>query len=157
MMADQIDYVEMRRLRDLGLSNREIAKQLGCSESSVQKVCRRLGWPKRCDGRAREIDLPLLFKLWGENVAVEDIARRLGVSISTMYLLRKRHALPPRTPREREGYGSKPDPTPDEIERLKLELKEKHLAERMAETDDTVRSKVMRWGRGEYAPQGGRA
>ena len=144
-MGDRIDYEEMRRLRDAGLSNREIAQQLECSESSVQKVARRLGFPKRSEGRAKPIDVPLLFRLWAEGVGTDEIAVQLGVSISTLWLLRKRHALPPRTPRERAARAMN-DPTPEEIADRARECHERHYAERRGESGEASRIKTWRHG-----------
>lgn len=42
------------------------------------------------------------------------------------------------------------------VERIAAVLREKHYEERAAESDETTRSKVSKWDRCLYSPQGGR-
>ena len=41
------------------------------------------------------------------------------------------------------------------VERIARELRARHLAQRMAETEETSRTKVAKWTRGVCSPQGG--
>jgi DNA-binding transcriptional regulator YiaG len=62
-----------------------------------------------------------------------------------------RYKLPARPKRPCQASR---DPSPDEIERLKAELKAKHIADRMAEDVTTTQSKVSQWRRGIHQPRG---
>ena len=71
-----------------------------------------------------------LKKLWNQGRTHAQIASALGCPVVYVAQLRERHKLPMR----RRSYH-KPaivDPTPDELERLKKELREKHFAEMRA-------------------------
>lgn len=41
------------------------------------------------------------------------------------------------------------------IERIARELRERHMAQRRAEREETVAAKVSKWNRGASSPQGG--
>jgi hypothetical protein len=71
-----------------------------------------------------------LKKLWNQGRTHAQIASALGCPVLYVSQLRERHKLPKR----RRSYyrPSIVDPTPDELERLKQELREKHFAEMRA-------------------------
>lgn len=139
-MGARVDYGEIRRLREAGLRNDDIAKQLGCCESTVVHVVKKLGMPPRPAGPRKPIDVPLLYRLWNSDASSGEIANQLGISSSTLALVRKRHGLPVRQQRRRESVDT--DPTPAEIEERARELRERHYAQRRAEREDAVRSLV---------------
>lgn len=75
-------------------------------------------------------DVEKLKKLWHQGRTHRQIASALGCPVLYVAQLRERHKLPMR----RRSYH-KPaivDPSPDELERLKKELREKHFAEMRA-------------------------
>jgi uncharacterized protein YjcR len=144
MMAHRIDYTEMKRLRDSGMRNGEIASRLGCSEASIAVAARRFGWAKRQPGQRRTIDVPLLHQLWYSEMETPDIALRMGVSLTTLNTLRQRHGLPKR-PRAEVMLVA--DPTPEEIAERARQCRERHYAERRGETDETT----LAWRRGGVA------
>jgi uncharacterized protein YjcR len=135
MMAYRIDYTEMKRLRDSGMRNEDIAARLGCSQASVVEAAKRFGWGKKKPGAKRQIDVPLLYKLWHSEMETGDIALRLGVSLSTLHNVRQKHGLPKR-PRAEVTLVA--DPTPDEIAERARQCRERHYAERRGETDETT-------------------
>jgi uncharacterized protein YjcR len=143
-MAYRIDYTEMKRLRDAGVKNADIAAALGCDETTVTNAARRFGWSRRKPGQRREIDVAKLFKLWHSEMETPDIAVALGVSISTLWSLRQRHGLPKRP---RAAVTLVADPTPEEIAKRAKECRERHYAERRGETDETT----LQWRRGGAA------
>ena len=112
-MARRVDYVELARLRNLGMPYAEIATLLQCCVSSVERATARLDLERRQRGPRRDIDVPVLHSLWASELELAEIAVRLGCSVSTLYMLRDRHKLPPR-PRMRVSVLT--DPTPQEIE-----------------------------------------
>ena len=112
-MARRVDYVELTRLRNLGMPYAEIATLLQCCVSSVERATARLDLERRQRGPRRDIDVPVLHSLWASELELPEIAVRLGCSVSTLYMLRDRHKLPPR-PRMRVTVLT--DPTPQEIE-----------------------------------------
>lgn len=138
-MAKRIDYCELRRLRDTGMANADIASRLGCSVSSVERASSKLGLAHRQPGPSRTIDVPTLFALWYGEMETAEIARHFGCSISTLHLLARRHKLPKRRRREVQLVA---DPTPAEIAERARECRERHYAERRGETDGASRSRL---------------
>ena len=98
--------------------------------------------------------LIVLHQMWMAGDTCEAIGRRFGVAASTISKWAKDYKLPAR-PKPMPEHRID-DPSPEEIERLKAELKARHMEERRAESDGAVRSKVSLWRRGSYGPQGGR-
>jgi DNA-binding CsgD family transcriptional regulator len=144
MKALRLDYTEMKRLRDSGMSLARIAAIMGCNEKTVSNAVKKFGWEKRLPGHNRKVDLPKLFRLWYSDMDTADIAVTFGVSLSTLHTLRMRHKLPKR-PRATVTLVS--DPTPDEIAERARQCRERHFAERRGETDDTT----LRWRRSGLA------
>jgi DNA-binding CsgD family transcriptional regulator len=142
-MAQRIDHDAMLRLRSEGLTTTQIAARLGCSASGVQSALHRLATPRRQSGPAPTLCDATVVQMWHEGVRLQDIADKCGVSTTTVYAYAKRLQLPKRPRASRPTY----DPTPAEIERLKAELREKHMAERRSETDETARIKAWRHGK----------
>ena len=143
-MAHRIDYTEMRRLRDTGMRNEDIAARLGCSANTVTDAAKRFGWPRRARGTKRAIDVPQLLKLWHSEMETPDIAFALGVSLYTLNKMRQKHGLPKRP---RVSVMLVADPTPDEIAKRARECRERHYAERRGETDKTT----LQWRKGGAA------
>jgi hypothetical protein len=71
-----------------------------------------------------------LHDLWDGGASYAEIAAVLGCSHSYVHDLKVRHNLPNRRRPTKEIYES--DPTPDDIERMKAEIRERHLAEMRA-------------------------
>lgn len=140
-MPRRVDYVELVRLRNLGLPYSEIASRLGCSVSSVERATARLDLERRQRGPRRDIDIPVLHSLWASELELPEIAVRLGCSVSTLYMLRDRHKLPPR-PRMRVSVLT--DPTPQEIEERARECRERHYAQRRGESEYASKFRVWR-------------
>jgi DNA-binding CsgD family transcriptional regulator len=131
-MAQRIDYETMLRLRSEGLSASQIAARLGCSPASVHASTKKFGLERKPSGPVPQLSDAEITQLWHDGVRMQDIANKCGVSTTTIYVYVKRLQLPKRPRAERKTV----DPSPAEIERLKLVLREKHLAERRAEKDD---------------------
>ena len=140
-MPRRVDYVELTRLRNLGIKYAEIASRLGCSVSSVERATARLDLERRQRGPRRDIDIPVLHSLWASELELPEIAVRLGCSVSTLYMLRDRHKLPPR-PRMRVTVLT--DPTPQEIEERARECRERHYAQRRGESEYASKFRVWR-------------
>ena len=140
-MARRVDYVELTRLRNLGMPYAEIATLLGCCVSSVERATARLDLERRQRGPRRDIDIPVLHSLWATELELPEIAVRLGCSVSTLYMLRDRHKLPLR-PRMRVSVLT--DPTPQEIEERARECRERHYAQRRGESKHASKFRVWR-------------
>ena len=140
-MARRVDYVELTRLRNLGMPYSEIATLLQCCVSSVERATARLDLERRQRGPRRDIDVPVLHSLWASELELAEIAVRLGCSVSTLYMLRDRHKLPPR-PRMRVSLLT--DPTPQEIEERARECRERHYAQRRGEGEYATKFRVWR-------------
>ncbi len=134
-MAFRIDYTEMKRLRESGILNADIAARLGCSTNMVTDAAKRFGWPRRARGTRRQVDVPLLFRMWHSEMETPEIASALGITACTLNTLRQKHGLPKRP---RVAVMLVADPTPDEIAKRARECRERHYAERRGETDQTT-------------------
>lgn len=75
-------------------------------------------------------DVEKLKELWHQGQTHAQIASALGCPVLYVSELRVRHNLPRR--RQKYRPPSIRDPSPEELERLKRELREKHLAEMRA-------------------------
>jgi transposase-like protein len=93
------------------------------------------------------MDVPKLFAMWNAGARVEDIALAFNVSSSLVYRWRRQYALPPRP---MASTAPLPELSPDELERRKEEVFQRHLAQRRAESPDVTRVRVLR-ERGEIA------
>jgi transposase len=71
--------------------------------------------------------------MWADGETFEAIGRRFGVATSTISRWAQQYKLPAR-PKPMKTRSA--DPSLEEIERLKAKLRAKHMAERLAETDD---------------------
>lgn len=93
----------------------------------------------------------VLTQMWMAGETAEAIGNRFGVSVSTVRKWVQKYKLP-----TRRHASSVPvyDPSPDEIERMKAELKARHIAERMAEDVSNTQSKVSKWRNGICKPRG---
>ena len=81
------------------------------------------------------IDVARLFSLWhDESLTRAEVARELGVTAGQLTRLASRHGLGARG-RTHRAF-SMTDPTPDEIARRAAECRERHYAQRRAETDE---------------------
>jgi DNA-binding CsgD family transcriptional regulator len=149
-MAQRIDYDSMLRLRSEGLSASQIAARLGCSPASVHAAAKKFGLERRPSGPTPQLSDAEITQLWHDGVRMQDIADRCGVSTTTIYVYAKRLRLPKRPRASRPTI----DPSPAEIERLKLELRERHLQERMREDVTNTQSKVSKWRNGICNPRG---
>jgi DNA-binding CsgD family transcriptional regulator len=136
-----VDFAEIKRLRDLGVTNGQIAKQLGCGETAVTDAVRRFGWPKKTTGQRVNVDVPKLFLLWHTQATLAEIAEQLGCKVTTLWTLKKRHKLPPK----RRPDGSSPnDPTPKEIAERARNCRERHFAQRRGECESTTKGRLWK-------------
>lgn len=71
-----------------------------------------------------------LHEMWARSDSNQEIAAALGCSESHVNTLARRHGLPRRQRPIKEIFEN--DPTPNEIERLKAEIKARHMAEMRA-------------------------
>ncbi len=136
-MGARVNYGDVKRLREAGLRNNEIAVRLGCCESTVERAAAQLGLSRKSTSPAKRIDVTLLHKLWASDMSFPDIAVALRVSSTTLYTLRKIHGLPKR---QHGNVMRLPDadPTPAELEERKRQCRERHFAQRRGETDETT-------------------
>ena len=96
----------------------------------------------------------ILHQMWMAGETCEAIGKRFGVSDSTIHKWSQLYKLPKR---QRPMAHREVDPTPEEIERLKAELKRKHIEARIAEDVASTHSKVSKWRRNVCQPKGVRA
>ena len=129
-----LDYDLLRELVAQGLNNCEIARRLGCGDSSVGRAAERLGLRprKRRDG----VDVALLFELWNSDMVKAEICQRLGVSVSHLSVLAKRHHLPKRRP---VRCQSDTDPTPQQIEERAAECRARRVQPEKAHPSPGIR------------------
>lgn len=80
-----------------------------------------------------------LHRLWASGASYTEIAAALGCAESYVQKLKSRHKLPHKP---REYAAPTGDPTPDEIDRLKAEIKARHMQAMLRESEDQTRSRV---------------
>jgi hypothetical protein len=136
-----VDFIEMKRLRDIGVKNGEIAKRLGCGETAVTDAVRQFGWPKKTTGQRVDVDVPKLFMLWHTQATLAEIAEQLGCKVTTLWTLKRRHKLPPK---RRPDGSSLSDPTPQQIEERARECRERHYAQRRGEGEYATKFRAWR-------------
>ena len=91
------------------------------------------------NGHHYKVDLAELWRMWVGGALAKDIAAHFGVSLSTIYTIQRKYKLPPRG----RACGSRTvDPTPEQIAARARECRERHYAQRRAETDECSRIKV---------------
>lgn len=81
----------------------------------------------------KEIDVPLLFRLWEDDEkTVQDVARELGVTRSTVYKISRRYGLPRKETSQKAVDRDKAAwlPTPQEIEERAAEVRSRWTPER---------------------------
>lgn len=114
-------------------------------------------------------DVATLFAMWAEGRTKAEIAVRFKVSTSTIYSWAQRYQLPRRkidfVPVSQEPPAPSPEDDAASMDSLALspwveararECRERHFEQRRGECDETVRTKVWRWDRGECESQGAR-
>ncbi len=136
-----VDFAAIKMLRDLGVTNGQIAKQLGCGETAVTDAARRFGWPKKTTGQRIDVDVPKLFLLWHTQATLAEIAEQLGCKVTTLWTLKRRHKLPPK--RRPDGL-SLSDPTPQQIEERAMECREMREAKMRGESDSATKARLWR-------------
>lgn len=96
----------------------DLCRQAGISCNVAYAKARQYGLPARPHGvrRLKQVDVPLLFKLWSQPLEVREIADRLGILESFVGKLARRYKLPKRATQKPQDQGMRVnDPTPDEI------------------------------------------
>jgi hypothetical protein len=117
-----VDYQQIGELIQKGFCNAEIARRLGCGKTTVTRAAERLGLTPA--HKRQPLDVALLFKLWASDMVKAEICQRLGVSVSHLSVLAKRHHLPKRKPAQCQPDV---DPTPEEIEERKAECRARRV------------------------------
>ena len=117
-----VDYDSIGELIQRGFSNSEIARRLGCGKNTVTRAAERLGLTPA--HKRQPLDVALLFQLWNSDMVKAEICQRLGVSVSHLSVLAKRHHLPKRRPVKCQ---SDVDPTPEEIEERAAECRARRV------------------------------
>ena len=87
-----------------------------------------------------------LHRLWVGGASYDEIAAALGCASSYIGRLRERHKLPPRSvpvarrkPRE--------DPTPEEVEQRKAEIRERNMAKMRSESEEQTVQRILQESR----------
>jgi transposase-like protein len=93
----------------------------------------------------------ILTQLWAAGETCEAIGKRFGVAASTVHSWARKYKLPRR---ERPMKHREVDPTLEEIERLKAELKRLHIESRIAEAVENSQAKARNWRNGVCKPKG---
>jgi DNA-binding CsgD family transcriptional regulator len=95
-----ITPAELReRYTDAGQTLAAIAAELGCSTATVSNMLRRHGIPARPGRFAKHIHIPreVIVQLYcDKRMRIKEIAAQLGVSVGTLYNLRKAYHIPRR-------------------------------------------------------------
>lgn len=96
----------------------DLCRQAGISRNVAYAKAREYGLPARPHGvrQLKQVDVPLLFKLWSQPIEIREIAEIMGIRESFVGKLARRYALPARARKKPEDQGMRVnDPTPEEI------------------------------------------
>ena len=140
MNTRHYNYGDIAKLHAAGVPIPEIASRIGSSRSTVWRALH--GDSEPTSTHAVRIPREKLLALWQQGLTLIEIGIACGCSSSTAGALVKRHRLPPR---EQVRKMPLADPTPDEIAERARECRERHYAERRAEREETVRTKIWKW------------
>lgn len=134
-----VDYQEFARLWEEGLSVERLAERYDIHRNTVLRKACELKLPRR----TKQVDVPMLFRLWEDTTLTRaEMARKLGVTEGNLTRLAERYGLGPRG-RQHRAF-SMDDPTPDEIAERARECRERHMAQRRAETATATDSKLSK-------------
>jgi hypothetical protein len=134
-----IDREEFARLWSEGVPNYRIAEHFGIHSNTVLRLACEMKLPQR----KRQVDVPTLFSLWADMTLTRvEVARKLGVTEGNLTRLAERYGLGPRG-RQHRAF-SMDDPTPEEIAERARECRERHFAQRRAETATATDSKLSK-------------
>jgi hypothetical protein len=87
------------------------------------------------------VSIPELFQLWVEGLHVDEIAKRLQTTPAMIYKLKALHRLPKR---QRVCHRDAEDPTPEQIEERKAEIRAKHLERMRKEPVEATTSRMSK-------------
>ena len=128
---DENQTEELQRLWRLNVPASQIGTAIGSNRQTVLKWATRHNLPRR-DIPTNRVQLPDLFRLWADHTLDKaQVAKLLGITTLHLGRLASKHKLGGR-PREYKARMTV-DPTPAEIEELKREVRERHMAMRRAE------------------------
>lgn len=134
-----VDHQEFARLWSEGASIERIAERFDIHRNTVLRKACEMQLPRR----ARQVDVPTLFSLWADMTLTRvEVARKLGVTEGNLTRLAERYGLGPRG-RQHRAF-SMDDPTPEEIAERARECRERHFAQRRAETATATDSKLSK-------------
>ena len=134
-----VDHQEFARLWSEGASIERIAERFDIHRNTVLRKACEMRLPRR----GRKVDVPTLFSLWGDMTLTRvEVARKLGVTEGNLTRLAERYGLGPRG-RQHRAF-SMDDPTPEEIAERARECRERHFAQRRAETVTATDSKLSK-------------
>jgi transposase-like protein len=134
-----VDHQEFARLWSEGASIDRIAERFDIHRNTVLRKACEMQLPRR----ARQVDVPMLFELWSDMTLTRvEVARKLGVTENNLTRLAARYGLGPRG-RQHRAF-SMDDPTPEEIAERARECRERHMAQRRAETATATDSKLSK-------------
>jgi len=134
-----VDYEEFARLWEEGVSIELLAERFDIHRNTVLRKASELKLPRR----AKQVDVPMLFRLWEDMTLTRvEVARKLGVTENHLTRLAARYGLG-RRGRQHRAF-SMDDPTPDEIAERARECRERHMAQRRAETATATDSKLSK-------------
>ena len=134
-----VDHQEFARLWSEGASIERIAERFDIHRNTVLRKACEMRLPRR----GRKVDVPTLFNLWADMTLTRvEVARKLGVTDGNLTRLAERYGLGPRG-RQHRAF-SMDDPTPEEIAERARECRERHFAQRRAETATATDSKLSK-------------
>ena len=147
-----VDHQEFARLWEEGLSIDRIAERFDIHRNTVLRKACEMKLPKR----ARQVDVPMLFRLWGDMTLTRvEVARQLGLTEGNLTRLAARYGLGPRGRQHRAFSMDDPTPEDDAASANSLEIapslrdaceaaKQRHFAQRRAETATATDSKLSK-------------
>lgn len=156
-----IDHQEFARLWREGVSIERIAERFDIHRNTVLRKACEMRLPRR----ERKVDVPTLFRLWGEtSLTRAEVARHLGVTANQLTKLAEKYGLGRRSKQHRAFSIDDPTPEDDAASANSLAIapslveaceaaKQRHFAQRRAEHACNTYSKVSKWRAGICQPR----
>ena len=154
-----VDRQEFIRLWSEGVSVDRLAERFDIHRNTVLRKACELKLPQR----KRQVDVPMLFRLWGDMTLTRvEVARKLGTTENQLTRLAERYGLGRRGRQHRAFSMDDPTPEDDAASASSLEIapslrdaceaaKQRHYAQRRAEDPECSRIKTWRHTKGMSA------
>lgn len=155
-MNHNFDSVLTELWMDANMTIADISAKLGMTRAAVLRHRERLKLPEKPRKPRQQYDAALLFRLWhDESVTPYEIAESIGCSAGHLWKVAKRYGLAARKQQPQRNYHDEScDPTPEEIEQRKAEIRAKNNAAMLlveSQQDECRQTVCYKWDNDHFS------